>query len=342
VNFDFSDEQYAVRDLAREVFEREWPPSRLRERWNEPSERDGRLWKSLAQVGLLGLTIPAEHGGTGGDELDLVLVLEEAGRAAVADPLAETLAVAVPLLAEAGSEDQRSTWLPRIASGDAVVAVQLDGSPFVPNADVADLLVVQRGDELYAVSAEGMRLRPVAAEDRARRLFVVDAEVSPETRVTNQATAVETAISRGAAATASFLNGISLRLLEMTLEHVKARHQFGRPIGSFQAVKHKLATMHVALESARAATWYAAYALAKARPDAPVAAHVAKATASETSALVNGEALQLHGGIGFTWEHDLHLWLKRGKALEAAYGSAADHRRALAAYVFAGRDDDDA
>jgi alkylation response protein AidB-like acyl-CoA dehydrogenase len=120
----------------------------------------------------------------------------------------------------------------------------------------------------------------------------------------------------------------------MTTSYVKARQQFGRPVGSFQAVKHRLADAHTAVEQARAATWYAAYALAMHQEDAVIAASIAKVQASEAEASANAAALQLHGGIGFTWEHDLHLWLKRGKALEQAYGSASAHRRVIAHHLF--------
>ena len=140
---------------------------------------------------------------------------------------------------------------------------------------------------------------------------------------------------RGAVATAGVLNGIGRKLLEMTLEHVKSRTQFDRPVGSFQAVKHKLANVHVQLESSRASAWYAAYALSTRAADLDRAASVAKASAAEAAHLANVEALQCHGGIGFTWEHDLHFWLKRGLALEPAYGSAGEHRARLGRVVLA-------
>jgi alkylation response protein AidB-like acyl-CoA dehydrogenase len=334
VNFDFSDEQYAVRDVVREIFEREWSTTRLRERWDSRDPSDGRVWKALAEVGIMALTVPEDHSGLGGDETDLVLVLEEAGQAGIPDPLIDTVAVAAPLLVEHGSEEVRVEWLPRIASGQAVASVQLAGAPFAVDADVADIVIIERGEELHLVPRERVQTVQVSSEDRARRLFTVTADVSPTTLITKKAPAVQKAASRGASATASLLNGTSLRLLEMTLEHVKARHQFGRPIGSFQAVKHKLASMHVAVEAARSAAWYAAYALARSLPDANAAASVAKAAASTTAAFVGTEALQCHGGIGFTWEHDLHLWLKRAKALETAYGSAAEHHRRLGAELF--------
>ncbi|HJP65199.1 MAG TPA: acyl-CoA dehydrogenase family protein [Actinomycetota bacterium] len=333
MNFDFSDEQYAVRDVAREVFDREWPAAALRDRWTTEEPGLGRVWKALAEVGVLGLTTPEEHGGAGGDLLDLALVLEEVGRAAVPDPIVDTVVVAATALAASGGE-HAERWLPRIASGEAVAGVVLPSHPFVLDADVASFVLIERQGELHLV--EGDQLMPVRieTEDRARRLFGIQSKSG--SRLTDEPAVLDRARDHGATATACVLNGVSLRLLEMTLEHVKARRQFGRPIGSFQAVKHKLATMHVALDSARAASWYAAYAWARDLSDAGRAASVAKALASETTALVGGEALQLHGGIGFTWEHDLHLWLKRAMALEPEYGSAREHRARLAADLLRG------
>ncbi|MGH2555749.1 MAG: acyl-CoA dehydrogenase family protein [Actinomycetota bacterium] len=329
MDFDFTPEQYALRDMARDLFEKESSPARLRELWvGKP--RDPAVWRTLAEVDLLGLTVSEEHGGAGGDEVDLALILEEAGRAALPEPLVETVAVGAPLLSEAGTEAQREEWLPRIARGEAVVAVQLRDAPFVVDADIADLLLLEGDGELHAVPSGGFRYRPVTAEDRSRRLFAVEAETSASTRMAGRSTAAAEAFARGATATAAVLNGIALRLLEMTVAYVKDRQQFGRPVGSFQAVKHKLATVYVLTESSRSATWSAAYALARSLPDRHTAAHVAKAHAADVAALAGAEALQCHGGIGFTWEHDLHLWLKRGKALESAFGTAAEHRAAIA------------
>ncbi|MEX2555780.1 MAG: acyl-CoA dehydrogenase family protein [Actinomycetota bacterium] len=314
MDFDFSPEQLAVRDLARELFEKESPPSRLRELWSG-AERDRSVWKALGQAGLLEIT----------DPVDLVLVLEEAGRAALPEPIAETLAIAAPVLAEAGSD-----WVPRVASGEAIVAVQLGGAPFVVDAGDADLLLLERDGELHALPHDAFTATPVQSDDKARRLYAVNAHTGSETRIAGDA---GVALDRGAAAVAAVLNGISMRMLEMTLEHVKTREQFGKPVGSFQAVKHKLASAHVRVESARAAAWYAAFAIGAGLPDRSLAASVAKVVAAEAEAIANAEALQCHGGIGFTWEHDLHMWMKRGKALEASFGTAAEHRARVAAHV---------
>jgi alkylation response protein AidB-like acyl-CoA dehydrogenase len=325
VEFDFTPEQHALRELARDLFEKESPPSRLRELY-DGGTRDGGVWRAMGAVGLLGLTIPEEHGGTGGDELDLALVLEEAGRAALPEPLLETAGIAAPSLVDAGVTDH----LARIAEGEALATVRLGGSPYAVDADRADVLIEERDGELYLVERGSFTVRPVPSEDRARRLFAIEAPASGATRLSGGRDATARARMRGAVAAAGVLNGISTRLVEMTVAYVKDRQQFGRPVGSFQAVKHQLTDAHVAVEAARAATWYAAYALARGLPDAPLAASVAKAQAGEASATANRGALQLHGGIGFTWEHDLHLWLKRGKALEQSYGSAREHRAIIA------------
>ncbi len=338
MEFDFTEEQLAVRDMAGELFERESGVERLRAVWAEEGPRDPKVWRRMAEVGLLGLGIPEGHGGSGGDLTDLALVLEEAGRIALPEPVVETLAVGAWLIGEAGTPEQRETWLPRIAAGEALVAVRLGGEPFVLDGDVASVLLVEdpeRG-ELHAVPAGRFVSKRVASVDRARRLFeVTDVEASPVTRMAGGAPLAHRAFLRGAAATASVLNGVSSALLDMTIAHVSSREQFGRPVGSFQAVKHVLASMRVLTDSSRSAAWYAAYAVARDLPDAASAASVAKAHASEAAAFCNAGALQCHGGIGFTWEHPLHLWLKRGKALEGAFGTARWHRARLAEELFA-------
>jgi len=289
----------------------------------------------MAGAGLIGLTVPESYGGTDGSEIDLALVLEEAGRAALPEPLLETVAVAAPLIADAGTEEQKQEWLPRIASGDAVVTVLLRDQRYAVEAGDADLLIAETENGLEALPHRTYEAWLIETEDRARRVYAVDVSgVSRTTRMNDTGSAAAGAHLRAAVATAGFLNGIAMRLLETTTSYVKARQQFGRPVGSFQAVKHRLADAHAAVEQARAATWYAAYALANGQEDAPVAVSIAKAQAGDAEASANAAALQLHGGIGFTWEHDLHLWLKRGKALEQAYGSAAAHRRRIADHIF--------
>ena len=332
MDFLLSDEQLALRDMARDVFARLYPPARLRELW-DGKPRGAEAWRGLAEQGLAGIAVDETHGGSGGDAVDLMVVLEEAGRACVPEPLLDTAAVAAAVLRVAGGE-LAQRWLPAIAAGDAVVAVQLADQPYVADADIADLLLVEVDDDVHAVEQAAITATPVASEDRTRRLFSVAA------RDGRRAGPAAVARLHGAWGTAALLNGVAGALLGQTLGYVKVRQQFGVPVGSFQAVKHKLASVYATLESSRAATRYAAYAIANNLPDAATAAGVAKLHAVDAERLANDEALQCHAGIGFTWEHDLHFWLKRGRALEHVYGSAREHRAAVAAALLDGAKED--
>ncbi|MPZ72556.1 MAG: acyl-CoA dehydrogenase [Nitriliruptorales bacterium] len=334
--FDFTDEQYQLRDAARDFFTSESSTSHVRAMWDSETGRSPDLWKKMAEIGFVWLTVPEEHDGLGMDEVDLVLILEEAGKVALPEPLLETTAVAAPTLSEAGTDDQRAEWLPRIAAGDAIVTVQLAGQELVSDAHVADLLVCQRGDELHAVPRARFNAVFQPSMDGARRVFTVEAETGGDTLMVGGADSAAKAFDRAAWATAALLGGIAQAELDLTVAYVKQRQQFGRPIGSFQAIKHKLAETLLVVDSAKAAIWYAAYAIATDAPDRSNAVSVAKSYVTDAEFKANYESLQCHGGIGFTWEHDLHLWLKRGKSLANAYGSARWHRDRLASTVFAG------
>jgi alkylation response protein AidB-like acyl-CoA dehydrogenase len=331
MDFDFTEDQFALRDATRGFLAAECTPAHVRAMWTHETGRSPQLWRRLADLGVVGLTVPEEHGGLGGDEVDLVLLLEESGYAALPEPLLETTAVGVPLLREAGTDTQQKEWLPRVAAGEAVVTVQLADAPLVADAHIADLLLAERDGALHAVPRDRFSATPQPSMDGARRLFAVEADLSDATRMAGGPSEAARAADRGAAATAALLCGVGRRLLDLSVAYALERSQFGRPIGSFQAIKHKLAESLLVVETARAAAWYAAYAIATDAPDRAEAASVAKSYAADAEAKANREALQVHGGIGFTWEHDLHLWLKRGKALEQAYGSPSAHRARLAA-----------
>jgi alkylation response protein AidB-like acyl-CoA dehydrogenase len=333
--FDFTEDQYQLRDGARDFFTGESPASHVRAMWDSESGRSADLWKKMAEIGFVGLTVPEEHGGLGMDEVAMVLLLEEAGKVALPEPFLETAAVAAPTLLEAGTPAQQSEWLPRIAAGNAIVTLQLGDQQLVADAHVADLLICERNGELHAVPRDKFNAVFQPSMDGARRVFTVEAETGDDTRMTGGAEAAAKAFDRAAWATAAFLIGVAQTELDLTVAYVKERQQFGRPVGSFQAVKHKMAETLLQVESAKAAIWYAAYAISTDAPDRSTAVSVAKSYATDAEFKANYESLQCHGGIGFTWEHDLHLWLKRGKALANAYGSARWHRDRLAATVFA-------
>jgi alkylation response protein AidB-like acyl-CoA dehydrogenase len=337
VRFAFTDDQKLFRDTLRGLLEKECTPAVVRRSWDETTTgRSRELWAKIAELGVAGLTVPESYGGLGLSELDLVLLLEECGRAALPEPILETTAVGAPLLAELGNDEWRSRWLPRVATGEARLAIGLEGAALVTDAHVADLLLLQRGDELHGAARDDVTMTAEHSVDGSRRLFRVSFSPSPKTRIASGAAAnaaIARAFDRGALGAAAMLNGLARRLIDVTVEYVKVRKQFGAAIGSFQAVKHHLADALVKLEFARPVVYRAAYSLS--RRDAASALHVsmAKAYASEAAHLASRAALQCHGAIGYSFEHDLHLFMKRAWALAATWGDASWHRRRVAEIV---------
>jgi alkylation response protein AidB-like acyl-CoA dehydrogenase len=304
VRFAFTDEQLAMRDAVRDFLEKECPPKVVRDAWTNDTGRSG-LWPKLGDIGVLGVLAPEAQGGLGGDFLDLVLLLEEMGRAALPEPVIEHAAVAVPQLDDATDA----------ASG--AVTVTVAASRYVLYADSANLVLV--GGRF--VEPGSLRLEPRQAVDRSRRVFErdrLDLGISSE------------AFDRGALGASAVLLGLAQHLLDLSVEYAQERHQFGAPIGSFQAIKHKLADVRLALEFARPVVYRAAYSVAHDDPDRSVHVAMAKAYASEAALLAARHALQVHGAIGYSYEHDLHLWMKRAWALAVDWGSAASHRALVA------------
>jgi alkylation response protein AidB-like acyl-CoA dehydrogenase len=333
MDFDFSDEQYMLRDSVRDFLSRDCTPTEIRRIWEDELGRSPERWKKLGDMGVLGLTLPEESGGAGMDEIDLVLVLEEAGRQLLPEPLLEHTAVAAPLLARAGTEAQKAEWLPRAASGEATISFGLAGQAYVQDA-TADIVILEEDGQLHAATQDRLSLTPLKSVDGARRLFKVTAELDDATRMGTANGHAAWAFDHAAAATAAELVGVADAMLQRSVAYAKEREQFGRKIGSFQAIQHKLAETYLLVESAKNAVYYAAYALTKGLDDAAIHVSVAKAYAGDAERRANYESLQVHGGIGFTWEHDLHLWLKRGRALEAQYGDSDWHRRRIADWVY--------
>jgi alkylation response protein AidB-like acyl-CoA dehydrogenase len=330
MRFAFSDEQRLFQRTVRDLLARECPPAEVRAAWTAESGRSAARWQKLAEIGVLGLTVPAALGGLGGDALDWVLPFEEAGRAALPEPVVETVAVAAPLLA---ALDVAPEWLRRVAAGEAMLTVGLDGG-LVADAHAADLAILRDGDTLHAVPRAALTLAAHASVDGARRLFRVTWTPSPSTRLADgvEAACAE-ACDRGALAAAAMLVGLGQRLVEMTVEYVKVRRQFGQAVGAFQAVKHQLADALGGIELARPLVYHAAWSVARARASRAVDVSMAKAAASDAAERAARVALQCHGAIGYSFEHDLHLWMKRAWALGAAWGDAASHRARVAAAI---------
>src|SRR3984957_18083391 len=332
MEFAFDENQLEFRHQLHAFAEKQCTPTDVRAAWASELGWSPERGHALADMGVVGVTVPDADGGLGLEMVDLVLLLEEAGRAGLPEPLLETTCLAVPLLASAtgaGAEQCRQQWLSKIAAGDAVCTVGMADMSYVSVATGADLFLLEHGGEIHAVPAESVTLAARASIDGARRLAEVSWEPSPATRLSSAHEAVVALAAcrqRAAMGTGAMLLGITDRLISMAGEYAKARTQFGKPIGSFQAVKHLLADALVRLEFARPAVYRAAWSLSVHDKDAALHASMAKAMASDAATAAARTALQVHGAIGYTWEHDLHLWMKPAWALAAAWGDARWHR----------------
>jgi alkylation response protein AidB-like acyl-CoA dehydrogenase len=268
--------------------------------------------------------------------VSLVLPLEETGRAALPEAVVETALVAAPLLAVLPDRAFADPWLARIAAGDAVVTVGCDPNPWVSHANVAGLVLLARDGELHALPGADLARERLPHLDGAQRLFRVTTPLTARTRVAtgdDARTLAASAVDRGALGTAAQLLGVGQRLIEEAVRYAKQREQFGRAIGSFQAIKHALASAQVKLEFARPVVYRAAFGIARDLPTRSRDVSHAKMVAAEAAALAARTALQVHGAIGYTWEVDLHIWMKRAWALESAWGTSTWHRARVAAAV---------
>jgi alkylation response protein AidB-like acyl-CoA dehydrogenase len=339
VRFEFDEEQRMLQKSVRDLLDQRCPASEVRAAWSRPDGRLPEVWGRLGELGVFGISVPQAHGGLGLSELDWVLVLEEAGRAALPEPLAETVAIGAPLLADIGGQ-AAATWLPKIATGAATLRVGLEPWPYLAGASTADLLLLERAGAIYAVAPASVTRVAEPSVDGARRLERVEWEPRDPDRLASgrvARNALEQARDRAALATAAELVGLGARLLDMAVTHAKTREQFGKPIGSFQAVKHHLADALLALSFARPLVYRAAYSLARAADNRSLHASMAKAAAADAAHKVARIALQVHGAIGYSFEYDLHLYFKRVWSLSAAYGDALFHRERCARRVLDGQ-----
>ena len=333
MRFHFTEDQLLLRDTVHDFLEAECTPEGIRALWETETGRSPEFWSSLAEVGMPGLLVPEEYDGMGMDEIDLVLLLEETGRAGLAEPVISTAAVGVPLLRGVGSKELADRWLGAVAAGEAVLAVGHSDSPFVSDAHVADLLLLPHGDEIHAVPGGDASLTHQPSNDPSERIFSVAWEPGPETLAArgDEARRLQAAaLDRGALGCAAQALGVTQRLVEMTVEYACQRKQFGKPIGSFQAIKHMLANVQVRLEYARPVVYRAAHSVARNSEQRAVDVSTAKSAACETAQNAAKVALQVYGALGYTWEQDLHIWMRRAWSLEAAWGDGAWHRARVA------------
>ena len=354
IDFGLSEDQEALQRAAREFLAAECPPALVRDTAKQPNGVPRGLYAKMAELGWMGLVVPEAQGGLGLGTLELAVVLEELGRVAAPGPFLSTQLV-IAALVRAGSADQRRAWLPGLVAGRAFASLayleesdrhdaggvtlrarrtrdgySLAGAKlFVLDAPGADLFLVPR-------KAAGVRVRPEETIDLTRRVGEVtlrDVAVPRVALLGGEGKAwplLERLLDLGAIGIAADSLGGAERSLEMAVEYSKTREQFGRKIGSFQALKHMAAEVVAEVEPARSLVWYAAYAFDHRPREAARAATVAKARLGDVYARAVRRAVEMHGGIGFTWEHDLHLWFKRARWNRVAFGDPDHHRERLA------------
>jgi alkylation response protein AidB-like acyl-CoA dehydrogenase len=365
--FDLTDEQQAIKSTANGFLASRFKSERIREIAASDSGFDEAGWKEMAELGWAGLALPEEWGGQGLGIVDLAVLFEEMGYALAPSPLLSNT-VAGLALTFAGSDEQRERWLRPLAAGELRGAPALldAGSSAVPlrfeleaeesgdglvlngektlvmDAASADFFLVATADgrrHIVERDADGVAVKPEESIDLTRRLSSVKLDavkVAPENTLPGAAEDYLPVFHRACVALAAESTGLAQRALEMSVEYAKDRQQFGRPIGAYQAVSHRCAQMLLETENSRSAVYGAAWA-ADAEPESlPLAASMAKAYASDAGWRVPDMAIQVHGGIGFTWEHDLHFFLKRGRANAASFGDAKWHREQVADAVLAG------
>lgn len=365
MNFDFSSDQYMLRDSVRRYLFDTWGPRKVRAAQGDPSPE---LWRGLCELGLQTLLVPEAHGGAGLSMIDVCLVFEEFGRSLVPAPMADTI-LASHVIDRYGSEAQGDEWLPLIVSGEGRFALAhvetgigyaseevqlraqrhegawlLQGQKIlVAGASVATHFLVSARDDdgtvrLFVCAAEkqSVFVRGHRAIDQSALLCEVDftQAVAQSLGELDGAQALAYLIDCAAFSASIQMAGISGAALELAVDYAKQRVQFDKPIGSFQAIKHKCADMLVAAEGARSAAYYAAWGLGQ--EEGELAVSMAKSTAGDACRLICNDALQIHGGVGFTWEYDIHFYLKRGKLLEYSFGDAAFHRERIASLVLDG------
>jgi alkylation response protein AidB-like acyl-CoA dehydrogenase len=366
MNFAFSEEQEELRRSVRRFLEDKSPITEVRRLMETTEGFDRAVWDQMAnQLGLQALAIPEEYGGAGFGYVELVVIFEEMGAALLCAPYFATVALGANALLSSGDEAAKKDLLPGIASGETIATLaltedsgrwdtdgitlgatadgdqwKLDGHKmFVVDGHSANLVLVAgrtgKGVSLFAVEGEaaGMTRTPLATMDQTRKQARIEFASTPARLVGEEggaAPVLTRTLDLAAVALAAEQVGGAQRCLDMAVEYAKTRIQFGRPIGSFQAIKHKCADMLLEVESAKSAAYYAGWAAAEDSEELPVVASLAKSYCSEAYFHAAAENIQIHGGIGFTWEHDAHLYFKRAKSSELMLGDPSYHRELLA------------
>jgi alkylation response protein AidB-like acyl-CoA dehydrogenase len=356
MQFGLSESQQFLRDSARKFFAGECPSSEMRRLMETDTAYDASLWSKLAHQGYTGIIFPEEFGGVGLGKVELMLLMEEAGRALLPGPFFSTVVLAGSVVEAVGTAAHKKEYLAPVCRGEAraTVAVleasaswdpqdvqlnaangKLSGEKlFVSDAAVADFIIVIARNGVFIVDskATGLKISPMSGMDLTRKLYAINFDNTPAEEIGSIAN-LPRAFQIATAALAAELVGGMQRTLDITVEYAKTRKQFGKPIGMFQAVQHQCADMYLETESSRSAVYYAGWALEKNSPDAAAAVSIAKMYACDAARTVGNRGIQIHGGMGFTWENDIHLYYRRAKASETAFGDATFHRERIASLV---------
>jgi len=356
MQFGLSESQEFLKDSARKFFAGECPSTEVRRLMETDTAYDAALWSKLTDQGYTGIIFAEEYGGVGLGKVELMLLLEEAGRALLPGPFFSTVVLAGSVLEAVSTPANKKKYLAPICRGEARATVaileasaswnprsvqlsaangKLTGEKlFVLDAAIADFIVVVARNGVFVADAKarGVKILPMSAMDLTRKLYAVEFSNTPVEEI-GAAKDLPRALDIATAALAAELVGGMQRTLEITVEYAKTRKQFGKPIGMFQAVQHQCADMYLETESARSAVYYAGWALEENSPDAANAVSIAKMYASDAGRTVGNRGIQIHGGMGFTWENDLHLYYRRAKASETSFGDATFHRERIASMV---------
>ena len=325
MRFDFTEDQHEIKRTAKDLLATRSTPEKQREA-AEAGEYDLTLWKELGELGWPGVAVDEQHGGGGLGYVELAGLLEESGYALLNGPFLSSVMCAAAI-SEVGSAEQKDAWLAKLSSGEATGALGLDGEITADGAS-ADVLVLADRDSGRArlISGSDSSAAALKTIDPTRRYGRGVVGTSAGEEMPGDA---DPALDLAALLIAAELVGICRRVLDMTIEYVKDRKQFGRPVGSFQAVQHRCAQMLLLTEGARADTYFAAWAADADRDRLPEAASLAKSAASKAGVEVTASAIQAHGGIGFTWEADVHWFYKRAQVDAAMLGGSSFHNQRL-------------
>jgi acyl-CoA dehydrogenase len=360
MNFDFSDDQKLLQRTVQDYLNDHAPLSAARRVMESGASYSEELWKGAAEMGWLGAAVPEEYGGSGYGHLELALIAQEVGRALASIPFSSSVYLAIEAILLAGTVEQKRRYLPRLASGEMIGTLALAEEPgrggpetiradfrqgrvsgtkvLVPDGDVADLIVVAaRGQDgvwllLVDAGAPGVKRERLQSIDPTRsqaRIDLAGAAAEPLGAPGGGWQLLEKIRDRAAVLMAFEQIGGAQRAFDLTREYCLGRYAFGRPIASFQAIKHRLADLYVEIELARSNAYYGAWALSHDNDELAVAACGARAGASDAFELASKEMIQLHGGVGYTWEYDCHLFYRRAKLLALALGTANEWRDRL-------------